>query len=262
MALTTIQYIYFFILYVGWWLVPLIVLFVYKRRLGKYPIDVTIYEKRGENLIKTNDVAGRFDNPINCYRLKKSKDSIPIPDYDWVLQCMYKPTNLFEKVPNMLAGKIGHLTLFKYGSKQYKPIDVKLDNGKVEKKLKPILNAKGEPIYVDVYEIINPKQSLSKVNFEVIDWDDVNHLTQELRATALRRSPVLKALEKYGALIGGALAVVGLIIAGYYYKEMIIDAGSRAQSMYTGQGIQPPGDANVNKGGGVPIIGDLFPPGS
>ena len=75
-----------FFLYVGWWLIPLLVLFVYISRLMKYPVDCIIFEKRGENLVYTKDVAGRFERPVTCYRLKINKDTIPVPQYDWILQ--------------------------------------------------------------------------------------------------------------------------------------------------------------------------------
>lgn len=253
----TYLYLSYFLIYVSWWLVPLVWIFIMKKRLGKYPIDVVIYEKRGENLVKSNDVAGRFDKPVTCYKLKKNKDSIPIPEYDWILQCMNKPTNVFEKIANMLSGKIGSITLFKYGSKQYKPIHVKINNGKVVKKFVEVKDANGQPVFVWRYEPINPKQSMNKLDFDVIDWDDANHMTQELRAIALRRSPVQKFLEKYGGIIGLIVGFMALVIAGYYYKELIIDAGNKAVGAQ-----QAAANGNVNKGGGIPIIGDLIPPGT
>lgn len=241
--------------YVAWWLVPIIILFVYKKRLSKYPIDVTIYEKRGENIIKTNDRAGRFEDPISEYKLKMSKDTIPIPQYDWVLQCMHRPTNLFEKMANLLSGTIGSITLFKYSSKQYKPIRVNLNNGTVKTMFKPIINAKGEHVYIQVYELINPVHSLSKLDFEVIDWDDINHMTQELRAIATRRSPILKFLEKYGGFIILAIGFISLVIAGYYYKEVILDAGNKYITMIKPNAVG--GINNITNGTTPNIINNL-----
>ena len=245
-----------FFTYVAWWAIPLIVLFIWKKKLGKYPIDVVIYENRGENLIKTCDMAGRFDSPVACYRLLNSKDTLPIPQYDWVLQCMDKPTNILDKIVFMLRGKIGSITLFKYASKQYKHIRVQLDNGQVKESLKLITDKNGQPIYITVYEYVNPKQSMSKLNFEVIDWDDVNHMTQELRAIAIRRSPVLDALQKYGPLIAIVLAILALIIAGYYYKEIITSAqpaGIPLQQQANNGQQQPATVPNI------PIISDIVP---
>lgn len=254
------QFIQDFFIYVGWWLIPIVTIFIWKKKLEKYPIDVTIYEKRGEQLIKTNDVAGRFENPVACYRLKKSGDSIPIPQYDWVLQCMYKPTNLFEKMANLLAGKIGSITLFKYSSKQYKPVNVRIPDGRLQKVFKPIKNNKGEDVYISVYEYINPNYAMSKLEFEVIDWDDINHMTQELRAIATRRAPLLKFLEKYGGIIAIILGALTLIIAGYYYKEMIIDAGNKFVTLSKPQAAQP--SQPIATQPNIPVISDVVTPGS
>lgn len=255
------EYTKIFFTYVGWWLIPLLVTYFYRRALMKYPIDAIIYEKRGENLVKTNDMAGRFDSPVACYRLKISKDTIQIPQYDWVLQCMHKPTNLFEKLANLLVGRIGSITLFKYSSKQYKPIDVKIDDTKVKQVFKEVKDKDGQPVYIQVYEYINPKQSLSKLNFEVIDWDDINHMTQELRAIALRRAPLQTFLEKYGHWLAFGLAVMTLIIAGYFYKEMMIDAGNKFQSMTQGRAPSQQ-QTPVATGANIPVIGNIVTPGA
>ena len=262
MATDYIVYFKIFMTYVSWWLIPLIILFILKWRLGKYPIDVTIYEKRGEHIIKTNDVAGRFNNPVVCYKLKCNKDSIPIPEYDWVLQCMYKPTNLFEKMANLLAGKIGSITLFKYGSKQYKPIHVKMADGSVVKKFKEVIGKDGKPVIITVYEPVNVRKSMNKLDFEVIDWDDMNHMTQELRAIAVRRSPVQDFLARHGPLIAIIIALLALIIGGYYYVDLMKDGASKYGGM-AGINNQPQNqNTNVNKGANVPIVGDLFAPGT
>lgn len=248
---TTAEWVNYMLLYVGSWLIPLLVLIIIKRSMSKYPIVATIFEKRGENIIYTNDMIGRFDRPIACYRLKKSKDTIPIMQYDWVLQCMYKPTNFFEKIANMLSGRIGHVTLFKYGSKQYKPVRVRLNTGEVREVLKPVVDRNGQPVYVSIYEPINPRKSLNKLDFEVIDWDDINHMTQELRAIAVRRAPLQTFLEKYGHWIAFALAVMALIIAGYYYKDIVTSAECNSMTP-----SPPPAPATQPN---IPVIGDMIP---
>ena len=262
MAISTIEWIKLFMTYVGWWLIPLIVIFGYRIRLNKFPIGVTIFEKRGENnFVYTNDVCGRFNNPVVCYKLKKNRDTIPIPKYDWILQSMYKPTNIFEKLSNMLSGKIGHIVLFKYGSKQYKPVNVKMADGTEKKEWKLVTDKNGSPTLIQIYEPINSMHAMSKLDFEVIDWDDMNHMTQELRAIATRRSPLMGFIEKHGALIAMVLAILALIIVGYYYKEMMIDAGSKiissantAKNTIEGGGNTPATTPNI------PIVGDLFNP--
>lgn len=248
-------YINWFLTYFAWWGIPLIVMFIWKKALMKYPIDVVIYEKRGENIVKTCDMAGRFDSPIACYKLKSNKDTLPIPQYDWVLQCMDKPTNLMERVVNMLRGKIGSITLFKYASKQYKPIRVKLDNGQVVEKLKLITDNSGQPLYITTYEYINPKQSMSKLNFEVIDWDDINHMTQELRAIAVRRAPVQDFIQKWWPMIAVVLGIMALIIAGYYYKEIITSA---APPTYVQPVAEQPSQGE-GKVPDIPVISDMIP---
>src|SRR3990172_3259920 len=217
-------YINAFLLSVGWWLIPIITLFVYKKHLNKYPIEATIYEKRGENVIWSNDRLGRFERPVVKYRFKMSKDSIPIPQYDWVLQALYRPTNLFAKMINLLSGTIGQVTLFKYSSKQYKPIQVRLRDGSFKRVLEAVRNDKGEEVLINIYEPINPKQVMSKINFEVIDWDDINHMTQELRAVATRRSPLIEGIQRWFPIIAVVLLILALIIAGYYYKDIVTSA--------------------------------------
>lgn len=249
-----------FMIYVGWWLIPLVILFFYRKHLMKYPIQVIIYEKRGKALICTNDRAGRFDDPVHEYRLKMTKDSIPVPEYDWVLQCAYKPTTLFEKMQNILVGFIGTITLFKYGSKQYKIVQVKMKDGTIKKVFKTIKDKYGKDIIISVYEPLNVKANMGNVDFRVIDWDDINHMSQELRATATRRSPIGSFLEKHGAIIGVIFAIMGLIIAGYYYKEMIIDAGSKAAGIINAKNNEvskPVPTESVNNPLNIPLIGDL-----
>lgn len=267
MATTTDWLMYFFI-YVAWWLIPLVAIWLMRRSMAKYPIEATIYEKRGEKVLWTRDRLGRFDKPVVSYRFKKTKgDSIPIPKYDWVLQAVFRPTNFFEKIANMLSGTIGQVTLFKYGSKQYKPINIKLADGNIRQKLQEITDEKGRPVMINVYEVINPAKSMSKLDFEVIDWDDINHMTQELRAIATRRAPILDVLQKYGPLIGAAIMCLVLIIGGYYYKEMITKAPACADwknqiaKDIQGNPATQPTDSNINKQPAIPIVGDMFNPG-
>lgn len=210
----------------SWWVIPLLLLFFYRKKQSKYPIEVVVFEKRGENLVYNHDCAGRFADPINCYRLKKSKDTIPIPQYDWVLQYMAQPRNFIEKLNNFMAGKIGTIVLFKYGSKQYKPIDVRIGS-KTIRKFKEVKDKHGNSVWITVYEPINVKREMSRLDFEVIDWDDINHMIQEIRATISRRSPAAKFMEKYGALVGLGLVAAVFIIAIYYAHKLLIDAGDR-----------------------------------
>lgn len=222
---------------VAWWLIPILFLYLYKRKLSKFPVDVIIYEKRGENLVVNFDVAGRFTEPVECYKLKNAKDTLPIPQYDWILQNLRKPTNLFEKVAMLLSGKMGAITLFKYGSKQYKPISAKISDGK--RIFKEVKDKHGNPIWVTVYEPINVKREMSRLDFEVIDWDDINHMTQEIRAIIQRRSPVKNLLERYGPMIGLGLVAFVFIIALYYGYKLNTEAAERYISAARGGAPAP-----------------------
>ena len=123
---------------------------------------------------------------------------------------------------------------------------------------KPVKNEKGEDIYIQVYEPINVKKSLNKLDFDVIDWDDANHLTQELRAIAMRRSPVKDFLEKHGAMIAMVLAVMALIFAGYYVSEMLKNAGDQYVSLIKSSGQQAV-EQNINKPENTNFLGNLIP---
>lgn len=247
-----VEIIKLFFLTTGWWLIPIIIIFVYKKRLGKYPVECIIYEKRGENLVHTNDMAGRFEDPVTEYKLKKSKDTIPIPNYDWILQNTTKPTNLFEKFSAILTGKIGTITLFKYGSKQYKPVDVKVGD-KVVRKFKEVKGKNGETIWITVYEPINVKKEMSRLDFDVIDWDDINHMTQELRAITMRRSPIKGFLEKWGPMIGLGVVAMVIIVTTYLGYQFMRDAGN-VYIQATQGGNAPPTQTTPASGNPLGII--------
>lgn len=226
MVNVVVEYLTLFGVYVGWWLIPLSIIFFIRRKLKLFPVECIIYEKRGENIVFNRDVAGRFEEPVTCYRLKNSKDTIPIPQYDWILQYVARPTNLFEKIANLLAGKIGTITLFKYGSKQYKPVEIRVGD-KVKRMFKEVKDKQGNPIWITVYKPINVKREMGLLDFEVIDWDDINHMTQELRAIATRRGPLKTFLEKWGPAAAFAIIALVFIIAMYFAVQMLTAAGDR-----------------------------------
>ena len=72
----------------GW---PFFILFFIigaKIKWKAWVIDVVILEKRGKNLIKTNDRAARYEDKytkLTGYKLLKSKDTIPVVEYNWIL---------------------------------------------------------------------------------------------------------------------------------------------------------------------------------
>mgnify|MGYP001562235339 FL=1 len=132
--------------------------------------------------------------------------------------------------------------------------------------MRQIKNVKGETVYINVYVPINPKQTMQMLDFEIIDWDDVNHMTQELRAIALRRSPLAKFLEKYAGIIAICLGVFALIIAGYYYKDMMADASTKAVGLINANNPNAIKQTNPNTNNNpattpnIPLIGDLINP--
>jgi len=176
-------------LFYSWPFLILIWLFVMRSLYKKWPIDAIIIEKRGNNLIKTNDRVGRFTDKfdgLTYYKLQKSKDTIPVYNYDWVMHNVAVPTTIFERIVNLLRGNIGSVFLFKYGSKQYKPINIK-EAGKARTVFKEIKNADGSSYFVQIYQPFDVRDKMGLLDFEVIDWDNMNFMVQEQRASIVRR---------------------------------------------------------------------------
>ena len=119
-------------------------------------MNCVILEKRGDDIVvDTNERVGRFvTNSLETYKLKKRKDTLPSVCYDYITKS--------------LKG-VGCIHLYKYGSNQYKPIDVR---GTLEGK-----------------------------KFEIIDTDDWNFKIIENRATSERRKILKKKLEQYLPMI-------------------------------------------------------------
>lgn len=177
------------ILLYGWPFIILIWLIILKFKWKNWPVDVVIIEKRGDNLIKTNDRAGKFIDPytkIVGYKLQKAKDTIPVINYDWVLVDVVVNNTLFDRFINIIRPTIGTIFLFRYGSRQYKPIQVTQNN---QRKLvwKEIKNKNNESVVVSIYEQFDPRNYIGTLDFEVIDWDNMNFMVQEQRASFERR---------------------------------------------------------------------------
>ena len=153
----------------------------------KWPLEAIILEKRGNNLIKTNDrMSRKQEQGFTHYRLMKSKDNIPIINYDWVLLSVQKPTSIWEKLAQLLRGTQGTVFLFRYGSKQYKPIKISI-NGEVKEELELIKDSNGNPIMINVYKPIEMRKIVGELNFEVVDWDNMNFMVQEWVIAETRR---------------------------------------------------------------------------
>ena len=239
----------------GWPFILLIAMFFARMRMKKWPIEGIIFEKRGENLVKTNDRVGRIDDKhtgITYYKLKKCKDTIPIYNYDWVMHNVNKPTNILEKLIDILQGNIGTVCLFKYGSKQYKPIKVKVKDG-VKTEYTEVKDAEGNPIIITTYQPFDPRDKLGALDFEVIDWDNMNFMVQEQRASVERRKNQgdwMKAIAVPLAAMGVAAMVCIFIL------KFSVDHAATIQASCAPQ--PPAQDPSAN----VPIAGELFAPGS
>jgi len=243
----------------GWPFMILIWLFIMKTVYKKWPIEVVIIEKRGSNLIKTNDRCGKWYDEatgLNCYIMQKSKDTIPVYNYDWMLHNVAVPTTLFERIVNILRGNIGTIFLFKYGSKQYKPINViEKDNATLE--YQEIKNSKGESIYIQVYQQFDPRDKLGALDFEVVDWDNMNFMVQEIRASILRRQASKELWKQIiiTAIIIGAAVIAGIFILYFSNAKGTELINARPASMQPT--ITPTEPANPNPN--IPVVGNLIP---
>lgn len=238
-----------------WWIFILIGLYVMKKRWSRFPIEAVIVEKKGENLIKTNDRLGKRQDKLSemtFSELQKAKDTIPILNYDSILHCAFKPTNIFERMINWLRPTIGTVFLYRYGTKQYKPIDISLNkDGKM--KLKEIKDKKGEPLFQYEYEQFDPRWVLKVLDFEVVDWDNMNFMVQEQRATVLRRQ---KKREFWTKTLIPLVIIGACVVIGIFILKFSADAGANLK----GSVAQPSGEPSGSKimGG----ISDAFTPGA
>lgn len=211
----------------GWWVFVIIAMFVAKKRWSAFPVDVIVIEKRGENLIKTNERAGRKYNKetgVSYYQLQKSKETMPVYNFEWMMHNVSKSTNLLEKLINILRPNIGTVFLFKYGSKQYKPINVK-DKNNTENilKLKELKNKDGTSLYKYEYNQFDPRWVLDILDFEVIDWDNMNFMVQEQRASIMRRASGLDWMKQ---LAVPAMIIAGAVIASLFIMKFSADTGA------------------------------------
>lgn len=241
-----------------WMSMPLLIpiwLFTWKHFLAKFPIKAEILEKRGDNLIATNDYLGRVEEAgIVKYKFRKGKDTIPIINYDWVLQTAVKPTTILERFVNLLRGVQGTVYIFKYGSKQYKPINVTDKTNEKKMKYVEIKDKDGNPVIITIYEQYDPRTMMGKnIDFEIIDWDNMNFMVQEQRSKIEKWAEKKDWKEKY--LIPAMVIAAGVLVfifASYFATEMWkIGAASKVEAA-------PAPAATPAK---VPIIGDLIPGG-
>ena len=242
------------ILQYGWPFIILLVMFVARQSMKKYPIDCVIFEKRGDNLIKTNDRVGRVDDKhagISYYRLKKHKDTIPVYNYDWVIHNVSKPTNFLDKIVDILQGNIGTICLFKYGSKQYKPIKIEV-KGELKTQFKEVKDNKGNPIWINVYQPFDPRDKLGALDFAVIDWDNMNFMVQEQRASIERRK---NQAEFWKSIAIPAMAIGLTALVCIFMMKFSFDYAADLRG-------STPAPKQPATAPDVPIAGDLFAPGT
>jgi hypothetical protein len=241
-----------------WWLILIIWMFWTKKKYERWPIDAVVIEKRGENLIKTNDRIGRDlerDTGLVCWKLKSNGDKMPVYNFNWILHNADKPTNMFEKIVSFMRPNTGTVFLFRYGSKQYKPISItKKGEDSEHLKLSEFKDKEGQPIFKYDYGVWDPRWVLGVLDFEVIDWDNMNFMVQEQRASAVRRAKKGDFWKNFGisAMILGVTALVALLIL-----KFSSDAGAQLRSAGT-SAPQP------EKGGSViggAISGAITPAG-
>jgi hypothetical protein len=241
-----------------WWLILIVGMFYIKKKYEKWPIDAVLIEKRGENLIKTNDRIGRVlesDTGLVYWKLKSNGDQIPVYNFDWILHNADKPTNMFEKIVSFMRPNTGTVFLFRYGSKQYKPISITQKGDDQEHlQLVEVKDKQGQPIFKYDYGLFDPRWVLGVLNFEVIDWDNMNFMVQEQRASAVRRAKKGDFWKNFGisAMILGVTALVSLLIL-----KFSSDAGAALRA--TGGGAPAPEPKGSMIGGA--ISGAITPAG-
>lgn len=244
-----------FCVFFSWWLLPILFLFYLRHKWGKFSLEAVIIEKRGENLVEINDRAGKVDDRkagITYYQLRKSKDKVPVYNYDWIMHANKVHTNLLERLINLLRPTTGCIFLFKYGSKQYKPINMGISN-KNKMQLKELKNDKGQTIYQYQYAQFDPRWVLGALDFDVIDWDNMNFIAQEQRASIMRRQRKRDMWLQIGIPI---MIIAACLIAGIFILKFSSDAGAALRG---GTGTQS------TEAGGSKILGgikDAFTPGA
>jgi hypothetical protein len=243
----------------GWWFFLVMFLVGLKIKYKKYPLEAEILEKRGKNLIRTNDLCGKIEDKSNdlvFYRLKMCNDTMPVFNYDWVIHTNKKYPSIFEKLLKFLRPCDGTVYLYKYGSKLYKPIVINQKTG--EKKMVPVKDAQGNVIYKYDYVQFDPRKQMNTLDFEVIDWDNVNFSYQEIRATLARRKNTAEWLK---SIVIPALIIIGAVITAIFIMKFSMDVGKEFRSAQPAPSPSDnPEEPKPSVVGGA--IGSVFTPGT
>lgn len=229
-----LSYLYIFIVYFSWWVIPILGIVIAKVRWSRWPIEAIIVERRGDNLILTNDRIGKREDPASghtTYRLLKMKDVIDVLPFDTILHKAHKNTNLLETIVSKLRPTIGCVHLLKYGSKQYKPIKISAsDKGLLAQDengnfipVKEMLDSNGNAIYHENLIPFDIRNYLGVIDFQVIDWDDVNTTLNEIENSRLRRIAKWDSWAKFllPVAIIGVAGVIAIIVIYLTYDAQL-----------------------------------------
>ncbi len=235
-----------------WWLIVLGILFGFKYKWKDWVMDIVVIEKRGENLIKTNDRARKYIDNMGLvkYQMLKTKDTTPVINYNWVLHNNNVHTNILERFINLLRPTVGTIFFFRYGSKQYKPIQIKTKEG-IKTRWEEI-KENGESKYINIYEQFDPRDKLGSLKFDVMDWDNMNFMVQEQRSSVERRKnsrdKLMQILLPIAAIALTALVVIFMLYFGYQYATDLRTSAPNTPQQ-TERATQP----------NIPVIGDIVP---
>ena len=236
-----------------WWLMIVLWMIGAKLLWRKYPIEAIIVEKRGDNLVKTNDRLGKYFDKytgINGSKLKKAKDTIPVLNYEWILHNIQVSNTILERLVNLLRGCQGTVFLFKYGSKQYKPIQmIDKTTGKSVTKFQQVIGDDGQPVYVKVWQQFDPRDKLGALDFVVVDWDNINFMVQEQRTSMTRRQKQ-KEFWKQVIIPIAMLAITGLVCI--IMIKFAADWTPAGQTQPTSEPAKAPN---------IPVISNVLPGG-
>ena len=183
-------YVQTFFIYFSWWVIPIGFLIVAKVKWSRFPIEAIILEMRGDNIIKTNDRIGKnFSKGTGhtTYLIQKMGDVIDVLPFECILHSNYKATNFLEYIINKIRPTIGSVHLLKYGSKQYKPVKIVRDKETHVTGFQTIKDINGQDIVVNRVLPFDIRNHLGVIDFQVIDWDDVNTCLNEIENSRLRR---------------------------------------------------------------------------
>lgn len=240
-----------------WWIFIIAGIFIAKKRAERFPMDVVIIEKRGDNLIKTNERAGRFyekETQVSKYQLKKCKDTIPVYNFEWILHNADKPMGLLDRITSFIRPTIGTMFLFRYGSKQYKPINIKSYKNESKLKLVEVKDKNGEALFTYSYGQFDPRWVLGVLDFEVVDWDNMNFMVQEQRASIMRRAKGGDWLKQ--ALIPIAI-IAGSLVAAIFILKFSAETGADLRAAGGAAPVEQPQSGGVIGG----AINDAITPG-